>query len=204
MESRFIRALLGQSVDRTPVWMMRQAGRYLPEYRALRQQVPDFMTFCRTPELAAEATLQPLARFPLDAAIIFSDILTIPDALDLGVIFKEGQGPVFKNPIRSKSDIKNLKEFHPEKLNYVYDTTKLTKQALPSSKPLIGFTGSPWTLAAYSIEGKSPLKNEFLSAFLVNAEAETHDFLNILTSACFLYLKEQIISGADAVQIFDS
>ena len=113
------------------------AGRYLPEYLAVRKHFPNFLDMCKTPEVCCELVLQPIERFDLDAAIIFSDILTIPDALDLGVIFKEGQGPVFKNPIRSKSDIKNLKEFHPEKLNYVYDTTKLTKQALPSSKPLI-------------------------------------------------------------------
>ena len=200
----FLAALQLEPQNIPPAWIMRQAGRYLPEYLAVRKHFPNFLDMCKTPEVCCELVLQPIERFDLDAAIIFSDILTIPDALDLGVIFKEGQGPVFKNPIRSKSDIKNLKEFHSEKLNYVYDTTKLTKQALPSTKPLIGFTGSPWTLAAYSIEGKSPLKNEFLSAFLVNAEAETHDFLNILTSACFLYLKEQIISGADAVQIFDS
>ena len=154
MESRFIRALLGQSVDRTPAWMMRQAGRYLPEYRALRQQVPDFMTFCRTPELAAEATLQPLARFPLDAAIIFSDILTIPDAMGLPVQFVKHEGPQFEKPIHTLSDVKALQSIDVEtSLDYVMSAIRQTKSQMDASLPLYGFSGSPWTLAAYMVEG---------------------------------------------------
>ena len=152
---RFLRALRRQPVDVTPVWMMRQAGRYLPEYRAARARAGDFMTLCSTPELACEVTLQPLERYPLDAAIIFSDILTIPDAMGLGLSFAEGEGPRFANPVRTAKDIARLGSPDPaDELCYVMDAIALTRQALNGRVPLIGFAGSPWTLATYMIEGR--------------------------------------------------
>ena len=145
---RFIRALFRQPVDRTPVWIMRQAGRYLPEYREIRATAGDFMTLCSTPELACEVTLQPLRRFDLDAAILFSDILTIPDAMGLGLYFSEGEGPKFKRTLDSASDIKKLAIPDPaDKLSYVTDAVSLIRKELDGSVPLIGFAGSPWTLA---------------------------------------------------------
>jgi len=151
---RLIKALLRQPVDQTPVWMMRQAGRYLPEYRQLRATVPDFMTFCKTPELACEATLQPLARFPLDAAILFSDILTIPDAMNLELQFVSGEGPVIHRPVRQLQDVQNLRIPNVEEdLAYVMEAIRQIIPALDGKVPLIGFAGSPWTLAAYMVEG---------------------------------------------------
>lgn len=150
---RFLRALLKQPVDRTPIWIMRQAGRYLPEYRATREQAGDFMSLCMNPELACEVTMQPLRRFDLDAAILFSDILTIPDAMGLGLYFETGEGPKFKNPIRTAADIKNLPVPDPEgELKYVMDAVRTIRRELDGSVPLIGFSGSPWTLATYMIE----------------------------------------------------
>jgi uroporphyrinogen decarboxylase len=153
---RLIKALLRQPVDRTPVWIMRQAGRYLPEYREVRAKAGDFMTLCSTPELACEVTLQPLRRFDLDAAILFSDILTIPDAMGLGLYFSEGEGPKFKTTIDSASDVKNLIVPDPaDKLRYVTDAVSLIRKELNGDVPLIGFAGSPWTLATYMVEGGS-------------------------------------------------
>ena len=205
MESRFIRALLGQSVDRTPAWMMRQAGRYLPEYRALRQQVPDFMTFCRTPELAAEATLQPLARFPLDAAIIFSDILTIPDAMGLPVQFVKNEGPQFEKPIHTLSDVKALQSIDVEtSLDYVMSAIRQTKAQMDASLPLIGFSGSPWTLAAYMVEG-SGSKQWLKPRTMVYQQPKVMlALLDALTRVVIDYVNAQISAGADAIMIFDS
>ncbi|MDH5484882.1 MAG: uroporphyrinogen decarboxylase, partial [Gammaproteobacteria bacterium] len=153
---RFLRALLKQPVDRTPIWIMRQAGRYLPEYRATREKAGDFMALCTNPELACEVTLQPLERFDLDAAILFSDILTIPDAMGLGLYFEEGEGPKFKTPIRTAQQIKNLPVPDPEtELKYVMDAVRTIRRELDGRVPLIGFSGSPWTLATYMIEGGS-------------------------------------------------
>ena len=149
---RFLRALLKEPVDMTPVWMMRQAGRYLPEYKASRAKAGDFMTLCKTPELATEVTMQPLDRFPLDAAILFSDILTVPDAMGLGLYFSEGEGPRFERPLRTKADIENL--INPqmdEELGYVMAAVAMIRRELDGRVPLIGFTGSPWTLATYKI-----------------------------------------------------
>jgi len=202
---RFLRALHRQSVDRTPVWLMRQAGRYLPEYQALRKQAGDFMTLCRTPELACAATLQPLARFDLDAAILFSDILTIPDAMGLGLSFSEGEGPQFSNPLRELSQIQQLPTLDPEvELRYVMDAVRLIKHELQGKIPLIGFSGSPWTLATYMIEGSSS-KNFHLCKKMLYDEPETmHRLLSHLVTAITAYLNAQIAAGVDAVMIFDT
>jgi uroporphyrinogen decarboxylase len=153
---RFLRALLRQNVDRTPVWMMRQAGRYLPEYRQTRAQAGSFMDLCRNTELATEVTLQPLRRFPLDAAILFSDILTIPDAMGLGLRFAQGEGPVFERPVRCAADVAKLGIPDMESdLGYVMDAVRSIRKALDGKVPLIGFSGSPWTLATYMVEGGS-------------------------------------------------
>ena len=188
---RYLRALLKQPVDKTPVWMMRQAGRYLPEYKATRAQAGDFMSLCKNADLACEVTLQPLRRFPLDAAILFSDILTIPDAFGLKVEFVEGEGPVFRNPIRKRSDIESLPEFNPDDLDYVYKAVSNIRSALPSHIPLIGFCGSPWTLAAYSIEGGSSKDFAFTRNFVAENADISEVFLEKLTNACFIYLKNQ-------------
>src|SRR6056300_1001506 len=153
---RFLRALLKEPVDVTPVWMMRQAGRYLPEYRETRARAGDFMGLCGNPDLACEVTLQPLERFPLDAAILFSDILTIPDAMGLGLHFVEGEGPKFERPVRNESDVERLRVVTTEEdLKYVVDAVTLIRHELGGRVPLIGFSGSPWTLATYMIEGQS-------------------------------------------------
>ncbi|MEZ7859564.1 MAG: uroporphyrinogen decarboxylase family protein, partial [Porticoccaceae bacterium] len=153
---RFIKALLRQPVDRTPVWMMRQAGRYLPEYRATRAQAGDFMSLCKNTELACEVTLQPLERYQLDAAILFSDILTIPDAMGLGLYFSEGEGPKFRKPVRTEADIESLQVINTAAdLSYVTDAVSMIRRELNGRVPLIGFSGSPWTLATYMIEGQS-------------------------------------------------
>ena len=153
---RYLRALLKQPVDQTPIWMMRQAGRYLPEYRATRAQAGDFMSLCKNAELACEVTLQPLRRYPLDAAILFSDILTIPDAMGLGLYFETGEGPKFERPIQSLADVANLPIPDPEDaLGYVMNAVRTIRRELKGEVPLIGFSGSPWTLATYMIEGGS-------------------------------------------------
>jgi uroporphyrinogen decarboxylase len=202
---RFIRALLRQPVDKTPVWMMRQAGRYLPEYRATRAKAGDFLTLCKTPELACEVTLQPLARYPLDAAILFSDILTIPDAMGLGLYFSEGEGPGFKKVIRSAADVASLGVPDPMiELRYVMDAVRLIRQELAGKVPLIGFSGSPFTLATYMVEGGSTKNFQYIKQFLFSQPDAAHQLLDLLARSVSEYLNAQIKSGAQAVMIFDT
>ncbi len=202
---RFLRALLKQPVDVTPVWMMRQAGRYLPEYRATREKAGDFMGLCTNPEFACEVTLQPLDRYPLDAAILFSDILTIPDAMGLGLYFETGEGPKFKKVIQSAQDITQLKVVNPEKdLPYVTDAVRLIRRELNGRVPLIGFSGSPWTLATYMIEGGSSRDFHKTKHMLYNQPEALHQLLSVLAESVTAYLNAQILAGAQAVQIFDS
>ncbi len=200
-----IQALLRQPVDVTPVWIMRQAGRYLPEYREVRQRAGDFMTLCKTPELACEVTLQPINRFPLDAAILFSDILTIPDAMGLGLSVIENEGPVFKRPVRTKRDIKNLGVPDPETdLRYVMDAVRLIRKELEGRVPLIGFSGSPWTMATYMVEGKSSRDFAIIKTMLSDDPELLHELLDILARSVTLYLNAQIAAGAQVVMIFDT
>jgi len=202
---RFLRALLRQPVDVTPVWMMRQAGRYLPEYRATRAKAGDFMRLCQTPELACEVTLQPLARFPLDAAILFSDILTVPDAMGLGLYFEEGEGPRFRNPVRTEADIRALGVPDPEgELRYVMDAVRLIRRELDGRVPLIGFSGSPWTLATYMVEGNSSKEFSTIKAMLYDRPELLHRLLDTVASAVTIYLNAQIAAGAQAVMLFDT
>ncbi len=201
----FIRALNLQATDYTPIWIMRQAGRYLPEYRATRAKAGDFLTLCKTPELACEVTLQPLARFNLDAAILFSDILTIPDAMGLGLYFTEGEGPQFKNPIRSNTDMSNLHAPDPEQeLNYVCQAIKLIQHELNGSVPLIGFSGSPWTLATYMVEGGSSKTFDKVKALLYQDPQRLQQLINLLIKSVTDYLNAQIAAGVNAVMIFDT
>ncbi len=202
---RLLRALLRQPVDQTPVWMMRQAGRYLPEYRATRQQAGDFMTLCRTPELACEVTLQPLRRFPLDAAILFSDILTIPDAMGLGLYFEEGEGPRFQRPVRTEADVAALPVPDPEgELRYVMDAVRVIRRELGGRVPLIGFAGSPWTLATYMVEG-GPSKNfSLIKGMLYDCPELLHRLLGTLADSVTAYLNAQVAAGAQALMIFDT
>jgi uroporphyrinogen decarboxylase len=202
---RLIRALLRQPVDRTPVWIMRQAGRYLPEYRATRARAGSFMKLCQTPELACEVTLQPLARFPLDAAILFSDILTIPDAMGLGLYFTEGEGPKFERPVRDARAIAKLARPDPEtELRYVMDAVRLIRRELGGRVPLIGFSGSPWTLATYMIEGGSSRDFALARCLLREQPAALHALLETLAATVTDYLNAQIRAGAQAVMIFDT
>jgi uroporphyrinogen decarboxylase len=204
-QHRFLRALNRQPVDQTPVWIMRQAGRYLPEYRASRARAGDFLTLCKTPELACEVTLQPLARFPLDAAIVFSDILTIPDAMGLGLSLIEGIGPRFAKPVRTAADVRRLGEPDPEAdLGYVGDAIRLIKRELNGSVPLIGFCGSPWTVATYMIEGGSGHDFKLIKQMLYAEPALLHQLLELVTRSSSNYLLAQIAAGADAVMIFDT
>jgi uroporphyrinogen decarboxylase len=201
----YIQAALNQPVKQTPVWMMRQAGRYLPEYRHLREKAGDFMSLCCNPELACEVTLQPLKRFDLDAAILFSDILTIPDAMGLGLHFETGEGPVFERPIRTERAIKDL--FVPDiadKLAYVTDAVSLIRKNLKNEVPLIGFSGSPWTLATYMVEGRSSKNFSIIKAMLFKEPKQLHQLLSILAESVIHYLNAQIESGAQAVMIFDT
>jgi uroporphyrinogen decarboxylase len=202
---RLLRALLRRPVDLTPVWIMRQAGRYLPEYRATRERAGDFMTLCQTPELACEVTLQPLARFPLDAAILFSDILTIPDAMGLGLYFAEGEGPRFEKTLRSAADIARLAAPDPEvELRYVTDAVRLIRRELAGRVPLIGFAGSPWTLATYML-GDGGAREFAHSKRLMFEEPQTmHRLLDVLAGAVTTYLNAQIAAGAQAVMVFDT
>lgn len=202
---RFLRALRRQSVDQTPVWIMRQAGRYLPEYRATRARAGSFLKLCKTPELACEVTLQPLARFPLDAAILFSDILTVPDAMGLGLYFAEGEGPKFERTVRSRADIDALKL--PDvatDLRYVTDAVSLIRRELGGKVPLIGFSGSPWTLACYMIEGGGSEYFEHAKALLWDDPEAAHRLLDLLARAVTDYLRAQIEAGAQAVMVFDT
>ena len=203
-DSIFLRALNQEALEIPPIWYMRQAGRYMPEYRAVRSKFKNFLEMCKNPEVCCELALQPINAFKLDASILFSDILTIPDAFGLGVEFLEGEGPVFNNPIKTSKDIIDLPEFDPEDLSYVYNAVSNIRNALPSNIPLIGFCGSPWTLAAYSIEGRSSKDFNYTKNFINQNKDSAHLFLEKLTHACFLYLKKQINAGADVIQIFDS
>lgn len=200
----FLRALLRQPVDYTPVWMMRQAGRYLPEYRATRSKAGDFLSLCKNTELACEVTMQPLARYPLDAAILFSDILTIPDAMGLGLYFAEGEGPKFERPITSAAEVENLSVDVLPDLQYVMDAVTMIRRELNGSVPLIGFTGSPWTLATYMVEGGSTREFKKIKTLLYKDPVALHLLLDKLATVVAAYLNAQIEAGAQAVQIFDT
>tara|TARA_B100000767_G_scaffold235966_1_gene229481 strand:+ start:159 stop:1196 length:1038 start_codon:yes stop_codon:yes gene_type:complete len=202
--SIFLKALNKENLTTPPIWYMRQAGRYMPEYRAVRKNFKNFLDMCKNPEVCCELAMQPIDAFNLDTAILFSDILTIPDAMGLGVKFLEGEGPVFDNPIKTSKDILDIAPFDPDSLSYVYEAVSNIRSALPRNIPLIGFSGSPWTLAAYSIEGRSSKDFNLTKKFIGNNEEETHLFLTKLTDACFLYLRKQVEAGANVIQIFDS
>lgn len=202
----FLRALLRQPVDRQPIWLMRQAGRYLPEYRATRAKAGNFLTLCKTPELACEVTLQPLERFDLDAAILFSDILTIPDAMGMGLYFAENEGPRFTKTLQTKNDIEQLPIPDPlSELRYVSDAVTLIQRELHQRVPLIGFAGSPWTVACYMLEGGGSGKQfERIRKMIYQQSEIVHALLEKLTQATILYLNAQIESGVNAVMVFDT
>ena len=205
MKDRLLRALKRQPVDRTPVWVMRQAGRYLPEYRAVRKQAGSFLNLCQNPELACEVTLQPLRRFGLDGAILFSDILTIPDAMGLGLTVNEGEGPRFARPIRRVSQIDGLTVPDAETdIGYVLEAVRLIRHQLAGTVPLIGFAGSPWTLATYMIEGESSRDFRHSKGLLHAEPGRMHQLLEVLTEAVSGYLHAQIVAGVQAVMIFDT
>jgi uroporphyrinogen decarboxylase len=201
----FLRALQRQPVDYTPVWMMRQAGRYLPEYRETRAKAGSFMNLCRNPELACEVTIQPLERFPLDAAILFSDILTIPDAMGLGLYFTEGEGPHFEHPVRSAADVERISVPDPEdELRYVMDAVATIRGALDGRVPLIGFSGSPWTLATYMVEGGSTKNFAQTKAMMFDRPELMHALLGKVADTVIAYLNAQVARGAQAVMVFDT
>lgn len=200
----FLRAIKGETVKRPPVWMMRQAGRYLPEFIALREKY-DFFTRCQTPELATEITVQPIRRFPLDAAIIFSDILVVPQAMGLNFEMKENIGPWLENPIREKSDFDRIEaKGTSEKLSYVFDAVKLTKKELNDSIPLIGFAGAPWTILCYAVEGRGSKTFDKAKGFCFSNPDLAHKLLQAITDATKEYLLKKIEAGVDVVQLFDS
>lgn len=202
---RLIRALLRQSVDRTPIWMMRQAGRYLPEYRATREQAGSFLDLCKNAELACEVTMQPLRRYEMDAAILFSDILTIPDALGLGLYFEEGEGPRFRKTVRSEADLAGLNSFKAsDDLSYVMNAVSTIRHELNGSVPLIGFSGSPWTLATYMVEGGSSKDFRHVKTMAYNQSELMHQLLTLLADAVADYLSAQVAAGAQVLQIFDT
>ncbi len=202
---RFLRALARQPVDRTPVWMMRQAGRYLPEYRATRAKAGSFMKLCKSPELACEVTLQPLERFPLDAAILFSDILTVPDAMGLGLYFEGGEGPRFERTIERDADVDALATPDPEsELRYVMDAVRTIRRELGGRVPLIGFSGSPWTVATYMVEGGTSKNFSRIKGMLYDKPALLHRLLERITRTTLDYLNAQVAAGAQAVMVFDT
>ena len=204
-ESLFLRSLKREPVPRTPVWVMRQAGRYLPEYLAVRKEAGDFMTLCRTPKLACEVTLQPLRRFDLDAAILFSDILTIPDAMGLGLSFQEGEGPQFERPIRKVSEVDALQvPKASDDLAYVMEAAALIRAEMPKDLPLIGFSGSPWTLACYMIEGRGSRDFKHILRFMYEHPEAMHMLLQKLTDSVIDYLSEQVKAGVNTLMVFDS
>ncbi|KTC83620.1 uroporphyrinogen decarboxylase [Legionella cincinnatiensis] len=203
-QSLFLRALRRQPVERTPVWIMRQAGRYLPEYRQTRAQAGDFLSLCKNPELACEVTLQPLRRFSLDAAILFSDILTIPDAMGLGLYFAEGEGPCFERPIRDIQAITHLPVPDLDSLAYVMNAVRLIRKEMPQELPLIGFAGSPWTLACYMVEGRSSRDFKRISHLIYTNSEAAHQLLHKLALSVADYLCEQIKAGVNAVMLFDT
>lgn len=201
----FLRSLLRQPVERTPVWIMRQAGRYLPEYREVRAQAGDFMKLCGNPELACEVTLQPLRRYALDAAILFSDILTVPDAMGLGLYFETGEGPKFERPIRSKAEIERLVAPDvSDKLQYVFDAVALIRRELNGDVPLIGFAGSPWTVGTYMVEGGSSRTFENILGLAKDQPDVLDHLMRTVAGTTTEYLNAQIDSGAQAVMIFDT
>ncbi|NIG62725.1 MAG: uroporphyrinogen decarboxylase [Serratia symbiotica] len=202
---RYLRALLCQPVDVTPVWMMRQAGRYLPEYKATRVQAGDFMSLCKNAELACEVTLQPLRRYALDAAILFSDILTIPDAMGLGLSFETGEGPRFSSTIASRADVDKLPLFDPEvELGYVMNAVRTIRRELKGEVPLIGFSGSPWTLATYMVEGGRSKAFTKLKKMMYAEPSTLHLLLDKLADSVIPYLNAQIKAGAQSVMVFDT
>jgi uroporphyrinogen decarboxylase len=200
----FLRALRREPTEYTPIWLMRQAGRYLPEYQATRKKAGSFLALAKSPQLAAEVTLQPLDRFPLDAAIVFSDILTIPDAMGLGLTFGEGEGPRFSSPLRDEAAIKALAVPDPEKLRYVFEAVGASRKALAGRVPLIGFSGSPFTLACYMVEGSGSDDWRTLKAMLHARPELLHRILEVNANAVIEYLRAQIAAGADAVMLFDT
>ncbi|HWR95270.1 MAG TPA: uroporphyrinogen decarboxylase [Arenimonas sp.] len=205
MNTRFLDTIAGKPVDATPVWLMRQAGRYLPEYRATRATAGSFMGLATNPELACEVTLQPLARFDLDAAILFSDILTIPDAMGLGLSFAEGEGPRFARPVRSAADIAKLAV--PDmgsELRYVMDAVSLIRRELHGRVPLIGFSGSPWTLACYMVEGGGSANYARVKSLALNEPKLMHQLLDVVTDSVIAYLSAQRAAGAQALMVFDT
>ncbi|NNP68749.1 uroporphyrinogen decarboxylase [Acinetobacter sp. Ac_5812] len=202
---RFLRALLREPVDTTPVWMMRQAGRYLPEYRETRAQAGDFLSLCKNTDFACEVTLQPLRRYELDAAILFSDILTVPDALGLGLYFETGEGPKFHKTVRTEQDVANLPKLNAKSdLAYVMNAVSTIRSALNGQVPLIGFSGSPWTLATYMVEGGSSKEFRFIKNMMYAQPEVLHALLDHLADSVIDYLNAQIDAGAQAIQIFDS
>ena len=202
---RLLKALLREPVDVTPVWLMRQAGRYLPEYRKVRKQAGSFMDLCTNPELACEVTMQPIERYPLDAAILFSDILTVPDAMGLGLYFEEGEGPRFEKPVRSAADVDAIGNPDPEQeLRYVMDAVRLIRRTLDNRIPLIGFAGSPWTLATYMVEGGSTKTFSRIKGLMHGDPATMHALLGKVADAVTAYLNAQVAAGAQALMIFDT
>ena len=202
---RLLRALKRQPVDCTPVWLMRQAGRYLPEYRATRAKAGSFLAMAKNPEIACEVTLQPLARFDLDAAILFSDILTIPDAMGLELYFVDGEGPKFRNTVRSAADLAKLGVPDMETdLGYVMDAVRLIRRELDGKVPLIGFSGSPWTLACYMVEGGGSKDFARIKAMALNDPSTLHRLLSVNTDAVIAYLAAQRAAGAQVLQVFDT
>jgi uroporphyrinogen decarboxylase len=200
-----LRALLREPTPRRPIWLMRQAGRYLPEYRATRARAGSFMAMCTNPEFACEVTLQPLDRYPLDAAILFSDILTIPHAMDVGLQFEAGEGPKIERPVRSAADVDKLKIPDPaHELRYVIDAVALIRRELHGRVPLIGFAGSPWTVATYMVEGGGSKTFGHIKRMMYEAPAVLHRLLDVLARSTIAYLNAQIAAGAQAVMLFDT
>ena len=201
----FLRALLRQPTEHTPVWLMRQAGRYLPEYCETRKRAGNFLNLCKSPSMACEVTLQPLARYNFDAAILFSDILTIPDAMGLGLYFADGEGPRFERPLKDEWEIRNLSAPDPHaELQYVMDAVSEIRRALDGSVPLIGFSGSPWTLACYMVEGGGSKDFARIKAMALNDPETLHKLLSVNTDAVIAYLAAQRAAGAQALQVFDT
>jgi len=201
----FLRACLRQPTERTPVWMMRQAGRYLPQYRATRAKAGGFLTLCKTPELACEVTLQPIDLIGVDAAILFSDILVVPEAMGMELVFTTGEGPKFPQPIRTATDVAQLPIPDPMvELKYVMDAIRLIRKSLAGRLPLIGFSGSPWTLATYAVEGGGSKNFSVIKKMLFNNPKALHQLLDKLADSVAAYLNAQIESGVQAVQIFDT
>lgn len=200
-----LRALLRQPVERTPLWIMRQAGRYLPEYREVRAQAGDFMSLCRNPELACEVTMQPLRRYKLDAAILFSDILTVPDAMGLGLYFETGEGPKFERPVRSASEIRQLPVPDvADDLGYVFDAVRTIREELAGRVPLIGFAGSPWTVGTYMVEGRSSRDFKTIKGLAAEDPAALDALLDTVATVTTDYLNAQVQAGAQAIMIFDT